>query len=76
MKFYYLSTSSNDHGNFEVHERDCSRLPDLYDRDYLGPFNSGDEALRKALTVTEDACVCEECCKSTFQAIIVSTKVR
>ncbi|SIS96602.1 hypothetical protein [Belliella pelovolcani] len=72
MKFFYLSTRSNDDGFFEIHERGCEHIPDPVNRDYLGPFNNGDEALRKALTMNPQSIKCKSCCqvrKSTLAAI-------
>ncbi|WP_339868204.1 hypothetical protein [uncultured Algoriphagus sp.] len=64
MKFFYLSTVPNDNGLHEVHDRECEQIPDSYDRDYLGPFNSGNEAMRKALTIKNEVSLCDNCCKS------------
>ncbi len=61
MKFYYLSTSPNQQGQFEVHDRDCDLIPSAYDRDYLGPFNTGQEALRKGKSLNKMAVVCPKC---------------
>ncbi len=48
MKFFYLSSVANSEGSHEVHHRDCELIPDSLNRDYLGPFNNGLEAIRKA----------------------------
>ncbi|TXD78999.1 hypothetical protein [Algoriphagus ratkowskyi] len=70
MKFFYLSSKPNNKGLHEVHDRDCVLIPDPYDRDYLGPYNTGNEALRKALTLKQDVDLCENCCKSAGHSII------
>ena len=70
MKFFYLSSNVNVKGLHEVHDRDCEYIPDSYDRDYLGPYNSGKEALRKALTLKNEVGLCENCCSCTGQSII------
>lgn len=70
MKFFYLSSNPNDSGQHEVHDRDCVLIPDSYDRDYLGPYNTGKEALRKALTLKPEVGLCENCCNSTGHSII------
>lgn len=70
MKFFYLSSSPNSNGMHEVHERECDDIPDVYDRDYLGPFNTGKEAMRKALAMKERVHLCEKCCKSKDHSII------
>lgn len=70
MKFFYLSSSPNSNGLHEVHDRECDYIPDAYDRDYLGPFNTGKEAMRKALEIKERVDLCEKCCNSTDYSII------
>jgi hypothetical protein len=70
MKFFYLSSIRNESGQHEIHDRDCTLIPDSYDRDYLGPYNSGKEALRKAKTLKEEVGLCDKCCKSTGQSIL------
>ncbi|AFL85702.1 hypothetical protein Belba_3190 [Belliella baltica DSM 15883] len=62
MKFFYLSSVLNADGFYQVHERDCTNIPDPLERDYLGPFNNGEEALRKAKSMNPDAITCSECC--------------
>ena len=74
MKFFYLSSMPNQNGQFEIHEKECEFIPDSIDRDYLGPFNNGQEALRKALLMKQTAVCCESCCKPTFQAVFTSLK--
>lgn len=72
MKFFYLSSKPNTGGKFEVHDRECEHLPNALDRDYLGPFNNGKEAMRKAESLKTEVCVCPTCCVSNFQVIIKS----
>lgn len=62
MKFFYLASVPDFEGRFLVHEKDCPLIPDSMDRDYLGPFNSGREALRKAKNVKASATCCKSCC--------------
>lgn len=62
MKFFYLSSVSNTDGFYQVHERDCKNIPDPLERDYLGPFNNGEEALRKAKRMNPEAITCSDCC--------------
>ncbi len=76
MKFFYLSAVAESSGNFEVHEKTCGRIPGALDRDYLGPFNNGQEALRKALSLNPKSVCCENCCQSSFQPILVSRLVK
>lgn len=74
MKFFYLSSNPNNQGLHEVHDRECEHIPGSYDRDYLGPFNTGKEALRKALTIKKKVVLCENCCKSQGYSIIANLK--
>ena len=74
MKFFYLSSKPNPIGQFEVHEKECQNIPDAVDRDYLGPFNNGREALRKALQVQDASVCCEICCKSISEPLIIHSK--
>ncbi|MDI1322775.1 MAG: hypothetical protein PSV36_08495 [Algoriphagus sp.] len=70
MKFFYLNSKPNSEGKFEIHDRECDSLPSALDRDYLGPFNNGKEAMRKAEDSKSEVCLCPTCCASNFQAII------
>ncbi|MEP1086918.1 hypothetical protein [Algoriphagus sp.] len=70
MKFFYLSSNPNESGQHEVHDRDCVLIPDSYDRDYLGPYNTGNEALRKAQTMKTEVGLCKHCCNTHDQPII------
>ncbi len=72
MKFFYLATEPNPDGKFEIHERDCELIPSAYDRDYLGPYNSGKEAISKALTIKSESVLCEECGSGSYVAFIGS----
>lgn len=69
MKFFYLSSEANPNGHFEIHDKECDFIPDSINRDYLGPFNNGQEALRKAKQLKSTAICCENCCKTTFKAV-------
>ncbi|ERM82063.1 hypothetical protein P872_08780 [Rhodonellum psychrophilum GCM71 = DSM 17998] len=71
MKFFYLSTKSNLIDKNEVHDRDCPKLPGIFDRDYLGPFNNEQEALRKAIILHPESQLCEVCCKKESTVIFV-----
>ena len=75
MKFFYLSSEPNESGKFEIHERECENIPDLLDREYLGPYNNGNEALRKALNLNPEAITCDNCCVSSFQAVFKKNKI-
>jgi hypothetical protein len=61
MKFYYLSTNPNEDGHFEIHHRECPNIPAFHDRLYLGPFNSGHEALNQAQSTNSRSVICKVC---------------
>ncbi|MDR7127812.1 hypothetical protein J2X69_000140 [Algoriphagus sp. 4150] len=70
MKFFYLSSNPNKDGLHEIHDRECEYIPSSYERDYLGPYNSGKEAMRKALTIRNGVALCKNCCSTTVHSII------
>lgn len=74
MKFFYLSSKPNSNGEYEVHNQECEHIPDSLDRDYLGPFNNGTEALRKAEKLQPSVTLCKACCSQTFQSIFFKPK--
>ncbi|MGM0945227.1 MAG: hypothetical protein ACQEW9_08590 [Bacteroidota bacterium] len=74
MKFFYLSSKPNEAGKFEIHHRECDFIPDALERDYLGPFNNGLEAMRKAQSIQSESCLCEACCSNTFQSVFFKNK--
>tara|TARA_R110002020_G_scaffold104100_5_gene243778 strand:+ start:170 stop:385 length:216 start_codon:yes stop_codon:yes gene_type:complete len=61
MKFFYLSSSTDINNQYVVHERDCQNMPSIYDRDYLGPFNTAMEALRFAAMKKQNISICPIC---------------
>jgi len=61
MKFFYMSSLPNSEGQFTVHDRDCFDIPSIYERDYLGPFNTALEALRYASTKEISVITCMKC---------------
>jgi hypothetical protein len=74
MKFFYISSQSNQLGQFEIHEKECENIPEAIDRDYLGPFNNGREALRKAQLMQQASVCCERCCNTSFEASFNQSK--
>ena len=62
MKFFYLSITKNPSEASEVHDQNCTTLPSMAERSYLGPFNNGKEALRKAAERKKNVVACTECC--------------
>lgn len=61
MKFYYLSTKPNNAGDFEIHHRECPKIPSFHDRIYIGPFNNANEALEKTKITHPKSVVPKEC---------------
>jgi hypothetical protein len=74
MKFFYLSALPNENGLFEIHEKDCELIPEAIDRDYLGPFNNGVEALRRASQKNPASTLCIKCCSGLSQAIVFGVR--
>ncbi len=74
MKFFYLSTNCNNQYNFEIHQRECPNIPDILHRDYLGPFNNGQEALRKAMEINSKAFLCQNCCTIVHRTLTLETE--
>ena len=74
MKFFYLSSVPNSENLFEVHDKECEMIPDSINRDYLGPFNNGKEALRKAIQLKSESTLCPKCCIGAPQPIIFSER--
>lgn len=75
MKFFYISSVPNQDNLFEIHERDCPNIPNAINRDYLGPFNNGSEALRTATRNKGNATLCASCCQGVTTSIIFKDKV-
>lgn len=50
MKDYYINTNTdtNPYGNNEVHAEGCDWMPSISNREYLGYFNNGIEAVNSA----------------------------
>lgn len=61
MKFFYLASLPNIEGQFIVHDKDCLDVPSIYDRDYLGPFNSALEAFRSITLKRSNINICRKC---------------
>lgn len=76
MNFFYLSSFPNAQGDHLIHDKNCPDLPDPLDRDYIGPFNNGREAMRKAIVNQERSVCCEKCCNSSFEATFSELKPR
>jgi hypothetical protein len=75
MKFFYLSSNSTPTGEFEIHERNCPKIPSLAERSYLGPFVTPAEALKQARRFKPKAVLCTYCCQmQTIEPITSSMK--
>jgi hypothetical protein len=61
MKFYYLSATPNEEGEFEIHHRECSKIPLFHNRLYLGPFNNSYEAINQSLKSNPKSVICNSC---------------
>ncbi|UJP63438.1 hypothetical protein [Mongoliitalea daihaiensis] len=72
MKFFYVSSIPDFKGRFLIHTKECPYIPSMLDRDYLGPFNTGTEAQRKAAKIRTSTSCCSCCSKDrlmVFSAI-------
>ncbi|WP_109395518.1 hypothetical protein [Proteus terrae] len=63
---YYVHTSTDNHGDYEVHQDGCDHMPNASNRQYLGYFTSCHQAVSQAKANgyrTADGCYwcCREC---------------
>ncbi|CRL65457.1 hypothetical protein [Proteus penneri] len=63
---YYVHTSTDNHGDYEVHQDGCDHMPNASNRQYLGYFTSCTQAVSQAKANgyrTADGCYwcCREC---------------
>ncbi|AVE42459.1 TPA: hypothetical protein ACPUIE_003427 [Proteus mirabilis] len=63
---YYVHTSTDNHGDYEVHQDGCDHMPNASNRQYLGYFTSCAQAVSQAKANgyrTADGCYwcCREC---------------
>ncbi|MCI8507526.1 MAG: hypothetical protein HFJ06_03025 [Lachnospiraceae bacterium] len=69
MKSYYFNDNTDNHGYNEIHTEDCSYLPSVFNRTYIGDFASCQDAMSAAKiqypSKTFDGCYycCRECHK-------------
>lgn len=69
MYRYYVHTSTDNHGEYEVHKEGCSHLPTILNREYLGLFSNCTQAVAQAKAKgykTADGCYwcCQACHRS------------
>lgn len=62
MPSYFLDENEIN-GVHEVHANDCPRLPDRYNRRYLGEYPNSRQALKKAAQIRTNVDVCDNCGK-------------
>ena len=48
MKKYYVNDKAQSNGDHEVHHENCSFLPSVLNRTYLGNFSSCKDAVKEA----------------------------
>lgn len=73
MKFFYLDISRNSSQVSQVHIHECSHIPPMLYRSYLGPFNNAKEALRKARERKKNVAVCPQCCENVMNSVAYFT---
>lgn len=71
MKFFYLGISQDPLEVGEVHKNNCSQLPPMLNRTYLGPFNNAKEALRNAKEKKKNVTACSKCCEEEMVSVAV-----
>lgn len=63
---FYVNKNAHTNGDHEVHRSKCSRLPDAENRQYLGDFNSSQEAVKEAQKFYGQVNNCKNCCLETY----------
>lgn len=61
-KNYYLNRNAQSTGEHEFHTEDCSYLPDVNNRIYLGYFDNCRDAEKAAKKYTNNVDGCYFCC--------------
>lgn len=61
MKHYYVNKNAQSDGYHEVHNDECTRLPDVLNREYLGYFNNCKDGVAKAKTIYSNSDGCAYC---------------
>lgn len=62
MKNYYVNQNAQPNGDHEVHTEDCSYLPSLSNRKYLGAFSDCKSAVTEAKKTYSKSNGCKTCC--------------
>lgn len=63
MPKYYVNENAQSNGDHEVHTEDCSFLPDVQNRKYLGTYTNCKVAVKEAKNHFVSADGCYFCCK-------------
>lgn len=61
MKHYYVNKVAQSNGDNEVHTQDCTYLPNIINREYVGYFSNCKHAIRKAKENFPNADGCFHC---------------
>lgn len=59
---FYVNKNAQPNGDHEVHRYDCSWLPDMENRIYLGDFSTSQAAVREACRYYTKVNGCYYCC--------------
>jgi hypothetical protein len=62
---FYVNKKAQDNGDHEVHRATCSWLPELENRQYLGDFETSQQAVREAKKYYNQVNGCYYCCPET-----------
>lgn len=68
MARYYVNKNAQSNGDHEVHESDCSYLPDAENRMYLGDFATCGPAVTEAKKTYKQSNGCFYCAKPCHTA--------
>ncbi|TCC96379.1 hypothetical protein EZ449_22355 [Pedobacter frigidisoli] len=63
MKKYYVNKNAQSNGDHEVHDQDCTYLPAVDNRKYLGEFLSCEGAVTEAKKTYSKSNGCKTCSK-------------
>jgi hypothetical protein len=62
MKKYYVNENAQSNRDREVHREDCTYLPNVLNRKYLGEHSSCKPAVAEAKKTYSEADGCKNCC--------------
>jgi len=61
MTIYYVNKQAQSNGDYEVHKADCSWLPSVENRRYLGSFTNCHDAVKEAKKYYSQSNGCKHC---------------